>query len=321
MKVLVKILGVVIIGVIVSYVIIYLTNTCTIINELNEASSLAMKQTQNIMADKIIKDYDSIGNDIFKDINYENYYRKCFEDTVIDKDIYDLSIETDENKGMIYVEIDTPNYKLIPTKKLLNIVDIYGDELNNIDSYRYETSSKTTKYKPGKSEKDFTPRTIYSLPLEVDGNVRTYSNYKFVIFASNGNSTVASSIAGPHVVIRCTDKDDNVNVIQEAEAGAMKMTTLTYKGSCDCKLFEVVLPEGVDTSKYPIKLDTLNINFQSTITEIADIKVLKADFHILDYVNIENRYINDLSKLNNNSIWIQNDEYKNKIEYYIEKLK
>lgn len=321
MKILIRIFGVTIVGLIVSLGILYLTNTNTIINELNDASSLAMKQTQNKMMDKIIKEYDFVDNNIFSDIDYDDYYKKCFFDTVNDKDLYEVNVEADVNKGIIYAEISVPAYRLIPIKRLLNIVDISGENLKDIDSYRYEISNTITKVKPTLQEKDFSARAIFSHPENPDGEIRNYSNYKFVVYASNGNSTAASTIAGPLVEVRCTDKDDKVTVIQSAEGGALSNTTLTNKSNCDCKLFEVVVPEGVVASRYPIRLDTLNMSYQSTVTVKENIKKPKADFNVLDYLDIKTRYIDDLDKLDTTSIWLNDNSYKETLIEYIGKLK
>ena len=140
MKILIRIIGLLIISLIIIFCGIYLINTNIIANELNDCSALAMKQTQNIMQEIVKKRLDREDINLFGK-EYGEYYVESFNDLVLDPTLYDLKVESDYAKGIIYVEIDVPKYKLIPIKKLVNIINVEGEGLDDIEAHYYEEVS------------------------------------------------------------------------------------------------------------------------------------------------------------------------------------
>lgn len=313
MKLLVRFLGITLVCLIVSLALIYLANTSIIINELNECSSLAMKQTQSKMKEFIIATINETSSISF---NYEDYYLKCFNDTVKDPSIYEVNISCDETKGIIYVEIDVPSYHLIPSKRLLNIVDLVGEGLDDIDGLKTEKTTKSVKNKLGLSDSKLTSHVLKSYPTSYDGKIRTY-NYSLNIFATYGSSSTA--LAGPAIEIRCTDKDDKVNIIDSGEGGK-SATVLKGSETCDCKLFEIVLAKDFNKAKYDTRIDKLVSDRNSVVTEVTTTITKKANFNIEDYANISTRYINDINSLDMKSIWLINNDYRSVLIKYLEVL-
>lgn len=132
MKILIRIFTFTIISILLLMSLMKLSNIVTIENELNNASALAMENTQRIMKDIVIDrefDVDKNRNTYFidengKNLTYEKYYINSFLDNVKDRKIYDINVNANEDYGIIYVEIKNTYSKLIPTKKLLNIIEI-----------------------------------------------------------------------------------------------------------------------------------------------------------------------------------------------------
>lgn len=316
MKLLVRILGITVMGIVVSIGIIYLVNTNIVINELNECSSFAMKQTQLAIEDSIKDKLDLIENNEFDDDKYENYYRECFNSTVEDSSIYEMDIDCNADKGIMYVQIDVPDYKYIPTKKLLSFIDIKGEGLNDLEALQYDITSTSKKNRATSGISGIKAGTICSYPSKPDGKMRSYT-YDLTVIASKSNSPTTSNSAGPYVEIRCTDKEGKVNVIDSAEGGNKAFTILKSTDKCSCQLFEAVMPNDVDLSKYTVSINSVTLQRTSTVTEYTDTKTKKADLHLSEDVDIDYRYIDSIEKLNSNSIWLQNKEYKDELERYL----
>ena len=95
-----------------------------------------MENTQRIMQSVIInREYGFKENQYAfgigvsgEAITYGEYYEKCFLDNVKNKGLYKLSIFSDYDYGIIYVQIENSYSKLIPTKTLINIIDIEDNE-------------------------------------------------------------------------------------------------------------------------------------------------------------------------------------------------
>ena len=319
MKILVRIMGITIIGLLTIICIIYLINTNVIINELNNCSALAMKQTQELMKKKIVDQLDKKQSYIFSDISYEDYYKKCFNEAVVDSNVYNLYVEGDADKGIIYVKIRVPRYKFIPEKRLLHIIDVKGEGLDNIDSLYYEEQTRIVKTKIAMTSQNFNPQILKSWNAESD-KPRVFTGFNLIIYASNGLSTDPRSIIGPLVEVRCIDMNDEVNILAREEGGEFNQTRLSSNERCSCKLLEIVLPEGINLNEYSIRTDTINIYRTSYISEEVTTLVEKQDYLLSEHVNVDMRYIDDKNKLSNDSIWLQDVLYTNTLNYFISKL-
>lgn len=316
MKLLVRIVGITVMGIIVSVGVIYLVNTNIIINELNECSSLAMKQTQIAIENSIKDKLDLIDNNDFDDDKYEEYYKHCFLSAVNDDSLYLLDIDCDADKGIMYVKIDVPSYKYVPTKELLSFIDIKGEGLDDLESLQYDVNSKVTKIKATGGIRGTKAGIVKSLPDNPDGKMRAYE-YNVNIAATESARPTTSNSAGPYIEIRCTDEDDNVNVINSGRGGDKAFTNLKSEEKCYCKLFEIVMPNDIKDKEFTVQINSVTLERTSTISEYLESKVKKTDLHLSEDVDIDYRYIDDINSLDSNSIWLQNKEYKNELERYL----
>lgn len=312
-------MGLSLIGLMIIAVMINFANTNVIINELNESSSLAMKQTQSLMMKQVIDHLDLKDTNLFSKISYENYYKKCFEENVIDSSIYEIYVEADANKGIIFVEIDVPSYRLIPTKKLLHLIDVKGDGLDDIDSLYYDEKKITGSYALSKPDPIFTVHTIESWPAIPDGIVHTFTKMTIDIYAAEGSST--SKIGGPLIEMRCTDEKGKKTTIASAEGGNKQHSKISYSQPCNCTLLELVLARAIKSDDYSYKMTTLNTTRTSLVKEETITKVRKEGFLLSNVVDVEMRYLDDINKLSTKSIWLQDNNYQNTLENYLEKLK
>lgn len=320
MKLLVRTLGITIIGIIVSIGMIYLINTNIIINELNECSSLAMVQTQKSIVQSIKDKLDLIENNDFDNNKYKEYYKDHFLTFVNNSSIYDIFVDCNIDKGIIYAEITVPRYKLIPTKKLLSIIDIKGDDLSDLESLQYDIVYTPKNSRGGTSIKGISAGTLKKLPEEYDGEIREYS-YNLTVYATESRSPTTSNSIGPYIEIRCTNKDDEVEVIDSAEGGDRAFTLLKSEETHSCKLFEVVMPNNLDLTKYSVEANTVAIKNNSLVVENTISKTRKEDLHLSDEVDINYRFIDDENSLNVRSIWYQNNQYRKELEDYLRYVK
>lgn len=319
MKILIRFMGITIVTLLTTICLIYFINTNIVINELNNVSALAMRQTQKLMKEKIITELDQKTSDIFTSISYEDYYKKCFLDAVTNKDIYDLYVEADVTKGIIYVRIKVPKYRLIPEKRLLHIIDVKGDGLDDIESLYYEKSSKVVKTKIAMSSQIFKPQVLKAFSSE-NNEPRVFTGFNLTVYATNGTSTDLRSMIGPLVEVRCIDENDKEHILARAEGGEFQQTKLSSNERCSCKLLEIALPEGVILNKYSIRTDNIIVYRTSYINEEIETLVKKQDFQLSKHVDVDLRYIDDKEKLISNSIWLQDITYTNTLNYFLNKL-
>ena len=157
MKVLIRIMGLIIVSFIVTLTLIDLINMNVITNEMNNASNIAVAQTQkyikNIKIDQLEGDTSIyISND-----DYRNYFIERYKEQVKDYSIYDFSkTEADYYHGLLYVEISCNKYPKVRKKKLINIIEIDGDYSKG-ERYKkgYSIWSEVISYK--KNEKARVP--------------------------------------------------------------------------------------------------------------------------------------------------------------------
>ena len=129
MKTLVKFMVLIIIGSIVSISLIYLVNINIMINEMNNASKVAIDSCQKIIKSIIIDDYFDIeGYDypIYNDESYKEYFISSFNRLVSNKEIYDVDIFSDYSKGLLAVYIHNNYSSFIKDKKIVNIIEVDG---------------------------------------------------------------------------------------------------------------------------------------------------------------------------------------------------
>lgn len=319
MKILIRILGIVAIALLVSLSSIYLMNTNDIANELNDASALAMLQTQNVMKKVVVSRLDREEKNLFSNATYEEYYEKCFKDAVIDPSLYKLDVIGDYSKGVLFVEINTPNYRLIPKKKLLNIVNVEGEELNDIESHYYEEVVVKQLDKLSKTRwQGIKAKTLetwnFDEPTKILGaDIEIYSiEYK----SGNYNTRL-----GPSIEFVCEDKDGKVVTIDEDEGGYCESSYIDFDECIECKMAELIMTKDINLSDYGLKTDTIVAAKGGGIyLEKIELKE-KEDYKLSKDCHIYSRYIDDIEKLNESSIWLQDENYTNTLKEFINKTK
>lgn len=318
MKILIRIIGLLIISLIIIFCGIYLINTNIIANELNDCSALAMKQTQNVMQEIVKKRLDREEVNLFKK-EYGNYYVDSFNDLVLDSSLYDIKVKSDYTKGIIYVEIDVPKYKLIPIKKLVNIINVEGEELDDIEAHYYEEVSEKNKDKIANSNLgNLKAKTLYSWEYDELTNIL---GYNLEIYAVEYKTGKTETIIGPKLELRCYDDQNKMTLMDEGEGGKYKKTLLSSDECYKCKLVDLVMTEDVELGIYFNKTDTIAAGRNSFIyKEEISIKE-KEDYYLSKECNIYQRYIDDIKRLNDKSIWLQDENYKNVLIDYTGKLK
>lgn len=319
MKILIRIIGLLIISLIIIFCGIYLINTNIIANELNDCSALAIKQTQNIMQEIVKKRLDREETNLFVDKEYGEYFVENFSDLVLDSSLYDIRVDSDYNKGVIFVEIDVPKYKLIPKKKLVNIINVEGEELDDIESHYYEEVSEKVKEK-FKSTKlsGLYATTLYTWQFD---KLTKVLGYDLEIFAVEYKTYKDETIIGPEIELRCYNEDDEMILMDKGEGGRFKKTLLKSDDCYECKLVELVMTKDVDLEGYSYKTDTVVANRNSCIyVEEINIKE-KEDYYLSEECKIYQRYIDDIKRLNEKSIWLQDKNYESVLIDFTGKLK
>lgn len=127
MKVLVKFMSLIIIGLIVSISLIYLININIMANEMNNASKIAIESSQNILKSKRIDSYLNLEPEeypIYDDKSYKDYFISSFNGLVANKDLYSLDVYTDYDKGLLAVYVHNNYSSFIKDKKLINIIEV-----------------------------------------------------------------------------------------------------------------------------------------------------------------------------------------------------
>ena len=128
MKTLIKFMTLTIIGSIVCICLIYLININIMINEMNNASRVAVESCQSIIKSKIIDDYVGFENDdtkIYDDNSYKEYFISSFNNLVANKDIYDVEVNCDYETGLLAIYVHNNYSSFIKDKKLVNIIEVY----------------------------------------------------------------------------------------------------------------------------------------------------------------------------------------------------
>lgn len=127
MKTLIKFMTLIVIGFIVCICLVYLINVNIMINEMDSASKIAIDSCQRIVKSKIIDDYidlDGFAYPIYDNESYKNYFVSSFNNLVKDKDLYDLDVSCDFDKGLLAVYIHNKYSSFINDKKLISIIEV-----------------------------------------------------------------------------------------------------------------------------------------------------------------------------------------------------
>lgn len=128
MKTLIKFMSLTIIGFIVCFCLIYLININIMINEMNNASRVAVESCQNIIKSKILDDYVGFNDTnyvIYDDKSYKDYFISTFNNLVTKDELYDIEVNCDYDTGLLAVHIHNKYSSFIRDKKLINIVEVY----------------------------------------------------------------------------------------------------------------------------------------------------------------------------------------------------
>lgn len=319
MKILIRIIGLLIISLIIIFCGIYLINTNIIANELNDCSALAIKQTQNIMQEIVKKRLDREEVNLFADKGYSDFFVESFNDLVLDSSLYDIRVDSDYNKGIIFVEIDVPKYKLIPKKKLVNIINVEGEGLDDIESHYYEEVSEKVKEKFNSTRlSGLYATTLYTWEFDKPTKVL---GYDLEIFAVEYKTYKDETIIGPEIELRCYNEDDEMTLMDKKEGGRFNKTILESDECYECKLVELVMTKDVVVKDYSYKTDTVVTNRNSCIyVEKVSMKE-KEDYYLSEECKIYQRYIDDIKRLNEKSIWLQDKNYESVLIDFTGKLK
>lgn len=317
MKILIRVLGLSIIAIIVAICSIYLINTNIIANELNDASALAMINTQDKMKQVVVSRLDREEKDLFSGTTYKDYYIDCFKELVEDETKYDINVEADYSKGIIYALIETPNYKLVPTKRLINIINVEGENLEDIESHYYEEVKIEELNKISKTRwMGVEARTLETWKFDEEVKVLKAD---IELYGIESRSSNPNTIIGPAVELRCIDEDGKTTVIDEDEGGYHQSSFLESEECYECKLVDLVVTKDIDPSKYGLKTDAIysykNCGIYIEKTSIVE----KEDYKLSEDVEIYSRYISDINSLKDNSIWLQDNNYTEVLKEYIKK--
>lgn len=319
MKILVRILGICIVGLIVSTGLIYLVNTNAIINELNDVSSLAMNQTQSYMKTIVAKRLDGISV-LFSDEDYSNLFINNFSTQVLDSTIYTIKTETNAEKGIIYAEIGINAYPLIPTKKLVNIINIEGEGLDDLESLGYTITTKNTKKTIGTKLSDgLKARTINTWDLASTTNVTKYGIVNLIACNTKEDNPVI--YYGPSAELRCVKEDGSYSVI-DSFVGGINTNKTNFQGDCNesCRYVELVLTENINNTGSFSKVNGIKVDRTSYITYTTTTKKKISGYIVSEHVDITSRYIDKIERLTGQSIWLQNKEYTQVLEEYLRRI-
>lgn len=140
MKILVRIMGLTIIGLCISFMLMHSFELIIRLDELNKITSLAMSNTQLVMMENIEDIYYRTDNarKISNDMEYIDLYKENLNKLISTNSVYTIKdYEADSRKGLLYVDVEC-SFKTIKgdiktfNKKLLNIVDA---DIHNENSY------------------------------------------------------------------------------------------------------------------------------------------------------------------------------------------
>lgn len=97
------------------------------INERDNAAKIAVESCQNIIRSRIIDDYLDINDSIYPiydNQSYKDYFISSFMGFITNKNIYDIDVYTDYDKGVIAAYIHNKYSSFIKDKKIVNIVEV-----------------------------------------------------------------------------------------------------------------------------------------------------------------------------------------------------
>lgn len=126
MKSLVKFMSLIIIGFTVCVSLIYLININIMINEMDNASKVAIDSCQKIIKSKVIDNYIDLESSypIYDNESYKNYFISAFNNFVSNDSLYDLDVYCNYDKGLLAVYIHNNFSSFIKDKKLVNIIEV-----------------------------------------------------------------------------------------------------------------------------------------------------------------------------------------------------
>lgn len=126
MKSLVKFMSLIIIGFTVCVSLIYLININIMINEMDNASKVAIDSCQKIIKSKFIDNYIDLESSypIYDNESYKNYFISAFNNFVSNDSLYDLDVYCNYDKGLLAVYIHNNYSSFIKDKKLVNIIEV-----------------------------------------------------------------------------------------------------------------------------------------------------------------------------------------------------
>ena len=96
-------------------------------NEMDNATKISIDACQNIIKSKLIDEYLSLNGtdyEIYNDDSYKEYFLTSFYGLVANKDIYNVDVYTDYNKGLIGVIVHNNYSNFLKDLKLINIVEV-----------------------------------------------------------------------------------------------------------------------------------------------------------------------------------------------------
>lgn len=140
MKIIVRVMGLTIIGLCVSLMLMHSFDINIRYDELDKATSIAMSNTQLVMMENIEDIYYGTNNarKINNDVDYINVYKENLEKLITTNSSYEIKdYLADSRKGLLYVDvicnfITLKGEEKTIEKKLLNIVDVNMENEKNI---------------------------------------------------------------------------------------------------------------------------------------------------------------------------------------------
>lgn len=149
--------GLMIVSITIIITLIDLINMNIITNELNNASSIAVGQTQKYIKELKIDEFENGACSTMTNEKYRSYFIERFNECVKKPNYYDLAnVEADYNHGLLYVSIKCKKYPKVKEKKLINIIEIEG-EYGKGDRYKKGYSVWSNKRSFKKKEKVIYP--------------------------------------------------------------------------------------------------------------------------------------------------------------------
>ncbi len=127
MKLLIRFMSLIVVGIITSICLIYLINVNIMKNEMDNASKISIEVCQNIIKSKTIDSYlglEKSDYEIVDDETYRNYFVSSFNGLVADKSLYDIDVHTDYEKGLIAVIVHNKYSSFLKDVKLINIIEV-----------------------------------------------------------------------------------------------------------------------------------------------------------------------------------------------------